>query len=173
MAIEWEAIEGYEGIYDVSNTGLIKSYPRVGSRSSVPRLMCGGLDNHGYRVVSLCKDRKVKTFRIHRLVANAFLPNPKGLREINHIDEDKTNNNVLNLEWCDRAYNVNYGHRTEKTKKPVIQMAMDGVAIAEFDGVRSASFMFGKNAYGRISDVCLGKRKSAYGYKWRFKEVSK
>ena len=169
--IEWKPIKGYEGLYEISDTGLVKSLPRHGTWSTKPRIMCGSIDNHGYAQVVLTKKGKGVTKKIHKLVANAFLPNPEGLREINHIDEIKTNNNVDNLEWCDRKYNVNYGSRTEKTRKAVIQLTMNEDVIAEYEGLRIASAQFGKNAKSRISDVCLGKRKSAYGYKWKYKEA--
>lgn len=170
--MNWKPVEGYETLYQVSDTGLVMSMPRRGTYSK-PHLMQICMDDHGYPHVGLTKNGKNHPVRIHRLVANAFLPNPHGFREINHIDEDKMNNNVNNLEWCDRAYNVNYGNRTAKTRKPVIQMSLDGVVIAEFEGVRAAAKTIGPNTAGRISNVCLGKRKSAYGYKWRYKEDDK
>ena len=98
----WKPIIGYEGLYDVSNLGRIRN-----SRTNYI-LRCF---NHrqGYKLVSLCKDKKQKSYLVHRIVAMAFLENPYSLPEVNHKDEIKQNNNVSNLEWCDRLYNANYG----------------------------------------------------------------
>ena len=169
---EWRPIKGYEGLYEISDTGNVKSIPRKGTRSTEPKIMIVSIYNHGYPQVTLTKHGKGKTARIHRLVADAFLPNPNGLPEINHIDEDKTNNNVNNLEWCTRIYNINYGNRTAKTRKRTVQMNMDGVKVSEYESLRAAGAQFGKNAFSRISEACLKKRPSAYGYKWKYKEVN-
>ena len=102
---EWRDIQGYEGLYMVSNLGRVKSlnYHRTGKE----RIMKPSDNGHGYLFVVLCKDGKDKNCRINRLVAQAFLPNPDNLPEVNHKDENKYNNCVENLEWCDRSYNVN------------------------------------------------------------------
>lgn len=115
MIENWRDIEGYEGYYQVSNYGRVKSLDRD--------LMCkkdrkchrkGQIikqqkNKHGYAVVTLRKPGEKKTFFVHRLVALAFIPNPEKHTEINHKDENKTNNFVTNLEWCDRVYNILYG----------------------------------------------------------------
>lgn len=128
----WKDIEGYEGLYQVSNLGKVKSLPRykrgkLGSLISVKEIICKQRPNKkGYCAVTLHKDKKGKTLVVHRLVAKAFIPNPDNLPQVNHKDEDKTNNVVFfnedgtidydksNLEWCTNKYNVNYGTRNER-----------------------------------------------------------
>ena len=108
----WKDIEGYEGLYQVSNLGRVKSL-KV-SKIKSERIRKSYQQSSGYISIVLCKNGKVTNHKIHRLVANAFIDNPDNLPEINHKDEDKTNNCVDNLEWCDSSYNKNYGTRTEK-----------------------------------------------------------
>ena len=111
----WKDIEGYEGLYQVSNKGRIKSlnYRRTGKE----RVLSSSPTSSGYLVVCLYKNKKPKPFLIHRLVAEAFIPNSDNLPEVNHKDENKLNNRVENLEWCDREYNINYGNRNEKASE--------------------------------------------------------
>lgn len=111
----WNDIPGYEGLYQVSNTGRVRSlnYKRTGKTKALKQCT----DKDGYKKVVLCKDGKYKTYYIHRLVALAFIPNPDNLPEVNHKDEDKTNNYYKNLEWCTRKYNNNYGTRNKKISK--------------------------------------------------------
>ena len=114
----YKDIKDLEGKYQVSNFGQILSlnYRKTGKAE----LLKPGKTKDGYPIVILYKDGKKKTFTIHRLVAETFLPNPNNLLEVNHKDEDKTNNSVDNLEWCTREYNINYGthnERMSKTKK--------------------------------------------------------
>ena len=108
----WKDIEGYEGLYQVSNLGRVKSLKA--SKIKSERIRKSYQQSSGYISIVLCKNGKVTNHKIHRLVANAFIDNPDNLPEINHKDEDKTNNCVDNLEWCDSSYNKNYGTRTEK-----------------------------------------------------------
>ena len=108
----WKPIKGYEGLYEVSNFGRIKSI-----RFGKEKIMKLQLKKNNYLDISLTKDGKTKRFLIHRLVAEAFIPNPDNLPEVNHKDECKTNNNVNNLEWCDRVYNINYGTCIERRSK--------------------------------------------------------
>lgn len=110
MIEDWKDIPGYEGLYVVSNNGRVMNV-----RSG--RVLRGIVNNLGYIMVGLSKSGKVKMILVHRLVAEAFIKNPDNLREVNHKDEDKSNNNVDNLEWCDRKYNVNYGSRMDKVRK--------------------------------------------------------
>ena len=118
MKEEWRDIKGFEGKYMVSNLGRFKSlnYRRTGKE----KILEGYPDKDGYLYVQLWKDGKVKNCRINRLVAQAFLENPQNLPEVNHKDEDKTNNRVENLEWCTTQYNIKYGtgikRRAEKLK---------------------------------------------------------
>ena len=102
MMEEWKAIPGYEGLYEVSNMGNVRNV----RRNTLLRL---SKDCYGYIQVSLYKNGRRTGLRVHRLVAEAFIPNPDNLPQVNHKDEDKSNNRVDNLEWCDSKYNLNYG----------------------------------------------------------------
>lgn len=108
----WKDIPGYEGLYQVSNTGRVRSlnYNRTG-KSKVRKQ---NTDKRGYKRVNLCKDGKNKIYSIHRLVALAFIPNPNNYPIINHKDENPSNNAVWNLEWCTQEYNINYGNCRKK-----------------------------------------------------------
>ena len=114
----WKDIEGYEGLYQVSNFGRVKSLDRYvlrnGNSLFVKGIVLSQLNNRGYLAVRLCNSGKYKNYFVHRLVACAFVENLNNYTEVNHIDEDKHNNDFRNLEWCDRKYNVNYGSRADK-----------------------------------------------------------
>ena len=110
---EWKAVPGYEGLYEVSNKGNVRNV----RRNKLLRLQ----KNQGYIKVWLYKNGIVTGLRVHRLVAQAFIPNPDNLLEVNHKDEDKTNNSVDNLEWCTRKYNVNYGTRNIRMRETAIK----------------------------------------------------
>lgn len=107
--IEWKAIEGYEGLYEVSNTGEIRNAKGKTKKSSLKKGV-----NTNYKEISLWKDGKNKRFLVHRLVAKAFIPNPNNYPIINHKDENGTNNCVENLEWCNHRYNAKYNKYPEK-----------------------------------------------------------
>lgn len=111
---QWKPIEGYEGLYDISSHGHIRSYVL----SDPPtKLAEAEMNTTGYLVICLHKNGIQKTYRIHRLVAKAFIDNPDDLPVVNHKDEDKHNNHVSNLEWCSIAYNNNYGTRLAKASR--------------------------------------------------------
>ena len=105
----WKPVVGYEGLYEVSNLGRVKSL-----KFGKERILKPQKDTSGYLCVTLCKNNNQCQFKVHRLVAEAFIPNPNNLPQTNHKDECKTNNIASNLEWCDRKYNVNYGTRTKR-----------------------------------------------------------
>lgn len=162
-------VAGYEGKYAVNNLGEVWSlnYRSTGK----PKILKPVKDNHGYPKVKLCKNGKVKQFFVHRLVASAFIDNPERLPFINHKDENPLNNRVENLEWCDCAYNINYGtciqRRTEKLSKPVFQFSVAGEFIREWPSTRSVQRELGYGQ-GHISKCCLGIRNTAYGYIWKY-----
>ena len=119
----WKDYKDYEGLYQASNLGRLRSLDRwVKSKSGSVRFCKGKIlklctDKYGYLKVGLWKNNKVKTYYVHHLVAEVFLPNPNNYKEVNHKDEDKTNNSVENLEWCSAKYNSNYGTRNERMSK--------------------------------------------------------
>ena len=162
----WRDVKGYEGLYKVSNTGQVLSLKRPHCYRS-EHLMSPCNDGRGYRMVCLCKNGKNKTVSVHRLVAIAFVPNPKGYKEVNHIDENKTNNNSSNLEWCDRAYNIHYGKRTQKTSTRVAMFTDNMRVVQIYSSIREACRANGFRCPGNISNVLKGKTNTAYGYKWK------
>lgn len=127
MIEEWRTIVGYEGLYEVSNTGQIRSFDRYVKYSNgrihlhKGKVLSPIKDKDGYLQVNLCYNGKIHQIKIHRLVAQAFLSNPDNLPYVNHKDEVKTNNSVDNLEWCDVKYNNNYGSRKDKARDTAIK----------------------------------------------------
>ena len=156
-------IKGYEGLYGITSCGKVWSYKR--------KMFLKPKDNgNGYLQVSLYKDKENKSCYVHRLVAEAYIPNNENLPQINHKDENKTNNCLQNLEWCDAKYNYNYGTRNEKIsnslKKPILQYDLDGNFIREWE----CAYYVGKVAVKSINNCLKGRRKTAYGYIWKYKE---
>ena len=174
MTEEWRDIEGYEGAYQVSNLGNVKtlSWHQTGEQ----RLLKQVTHYKGYKEARLSKNGKMKTFFVHRLVCKAFIPNPNNYSEINHKDENKLNNRADNLEWCDRKYNINYGTAKQrihnkmvnnpKRSKRVGQYDLEGNLIAMFDSVREVERRLGF-CNGDISRCCVGKSRHSHGYLWR------
>ena len=164
----WRDIPDYFGIYQVSNLGRIK---RIKKYKSEPTILKSKTDNAGYLRVDLSKNCKRKSFLIHRLVALAFIPNPEALPQINHKNENKSDNRVENLEWCDSRYNNNYGtirKRISITKSiPVIQCNMNGEIIREYYGMNEAARQTGI-CVQNIHKCCIGVYKTAGGYKWKY-----
>lgn len=161
MIEEWRNVPGYEGLYEVSNLGRVKNI-------KTERILKPGKNNLGYLQVALYKNGLQKTVKVHRLVALAFLSNPQNLHEINHKDEDKTNNTVENLEWCTHEYNMNYGTRIERLYKPVLQFDLLGNFIREWPSMIKVYEELGISR-GNISSCCSGKLKTVGGFVWRFK----
>ena len=169
----WKAIDGYEGHYEVSDQGRVKSLWYGKEKILKP------WKNHGdYLLVDLCKDGKVKHTLVHRIVAEAFIPNPNNLTTVNHKDEVKTNNTVGNLEWMSLKDNLNYGTHNKRVgeaninhpkKSKVVQMfdKFTGELLATFPSAMEAWRVTGI-AYQNISKCCNGKYKSSGGYKWRY-----
>ena len=164
----WCPIKGYEGLYEVSDQGRVKSL-----KFGKGKILKPFRNKGGYLRVGLCKNGEMKQCFVHRLVAKTFIPNPDNLPEVNHKDEDKENNSVQNLEWCTDKYNTNYGTRTqrqaEKLSKPVLQLTKSGVFVREWKSTRDVERNLGFN-HGNISLYCNGKRKSSNGFVWKFKD---
>ena len=152
-------IAGYEGLYAINNDGKVWSYRKnMFLKSYLAR---------GYFKVCLCKDKIRRQVLIHRLVAEAFIPNPTNLPQINHIDENKKNNCVENLEWCDAKHNINYGGHNEKVArkhcKKVYCVELDKV----FESAKSAAIQLGLSG-SNIAKCCKGKYKTTGGYHWKY-----
>lgn len=161
----WKDIKGFEGLYQVSNMGRVRSLRKnIILKSRIAR---------GYEGVTLCANNIHKDYYIHRMVANAFIPNPNNYPIVNHKDENKTNNCVDNLEWCTQEYNVNYGtgiaKRARSRSKKVLQFNLDGTFIKEWKSTMDVQRNLGF-AQSNIVKVCNGKRKSAYRYLWKYKK---
>lgn len=174
----WKPIVGYEGLYQVSNMGRVKSLERKVRHGSVieltikERILKPAPASNGYLVVGLCAGGKQKTLKVHRLVCEAFHENPDNKSDVNHINENKTDNRACNLEWCTRRENINHGTHNErmaKTKsKPVGQYTRDGELVKIWP---SAIEVQRKTGFGQgyISKVANGNRKTAYGFIWKYK----
>nr|UVX78837.1 MAG: zinc-binding loop region of homing endonuclease [Bacteriophage sp.] len=169
----WKDISGYEGKYQVSNFGRIKN-----SKGLILKTI---KDKDSYLTINLYKNRKIKTFKIHRLVAEAFISNPNNYPCVNHKDENKENNCIENIEWCNHKYNSNYGtvierrvkntdwkQIAEKQSKTVLQFKKDGDFVKEWLSTQEC----GRNGFdsGAVSSCCNGKRKSHKGFIWKYKE---
>ena len=177
---EWRDVKGFEGQYQISNTGRVKSLTRRGrvqlpkersyTRNYKGRILRQKTDKDGYLLVQLGKSC---TAKVHRLVAIAFIKNPNNLPMVNHKDENKSNNKVENLEWCTSYYNNNYGTHCLRSgikhRKKVLQISIQGVLIKTFNSLKDAELDLGvKGASTPICRCCKGKNKSAYGYKWEY-----
>ena len=163
----WKEIAGYEGLYEVSDLGRVKSLKFGKEKILKPQKI-----NNGYLKVNLHKDGKAKTSKVHRLVAEAFIQNPNNLETVNHKDEVKKNNVASNLEWMSRADNNNYGTHNKRVSEALskqVQMfdKSTGELLATFPSTCEAERFTGI-ANTHISACCLGKRKSAGGYIWKY-----
>ncbi len=171
----WKPVTNYEGKYEVSNLGRVKSIRSHDTYIMKPN------SNRGYLRVGLRKDGIKKYLSIHRLVLEAFVPNPQNLPQVNHKDECKTNNRVENLEWCDASYNSSYGCRNRKIletrrkkkvgmyPKAVIQMDLSGHIIAQYESLMEACRKTNID-YSNISKCCREgcRNKIAGGFLWKF-----
>jgi hypothetical protein len=185
---EWKNIYGYEE-YQVSTLGRVK-------RLAYYKNVCGGGKQYceerilklqkrkgGYQAIVLSKNSKAKSFLVHRLVAMAFIPNPENLPQVNHKDENPSNNCVDNLEWCNQRYNSNYGTSkyriSAKLKngilsKPVEQYCKNGMFIMEYPSAIEASRVLGLNVSGIVL-CCNNNPKYSHcgGYQWKYKGSEK
>ena len=162
---EWKPIEGFED-YQVSTCGRAKSLKWGKERILRTK------KTRGYLCVNLYKEGKQYSKRVHRLVAETFIPNPNNLPEVNHKDENPNNNHVENIEWCTSEYNHNYGTRIERIakakSKAVFQYSLDGTLLQEFPSVNEVERQLGF-AHGGIASCCRGECKKVYGFIWRYK----
>lgn len=170
----WKDIKDYEGLYQVSNWGRVKSLRRLitnqyNSFYIEEKILKPQKNRYGYLYVNLYKNGIMKHITIHKLVAETFISNRNNLPCINHKDENKTNNVVTNLEWCNYSYNNYYGTRTkravEKLSKIVLQYDLNGNFIKEWKSVTECR----RNGFKHVDDVCRGERKSCGGYIWKYK----
>ena len=169
----WKDIEGYEGFYQVSNLGRVKSLKRTFIRSDGKtktfqgKVLKHNVNPKGYKYVNLSCQSKIYSIRIHRLVAKAFLENPNNYPCINHIDENKLNNNIENLEWCTYQYNNTYNNKQRCRMTKVSKFSKRGEFIRNYDSITEAGKDTG--ADGRnISACCRKKIKSCGGYVWKY-----
>lgn len=169
----WKDIPGFEGRYQVSNKGRVKSLNY--HNSGKEQVLHTHISKKGYICIGLGQ----KTHRVHRLVATVFIPNPHNYPQVNHKDEDKTNNSVENLEWCDAKYNNSYGTLLERSSKirqnrkdlskPVSQYSKNGEYICTYPSVSEAHRITGVNL-GNICSCCENREhyKSAGGFIWKY-----
>lgn len=149
--------------YEISDDGKIfsLSYRKTNCRKELNYLS----DRFGYKRCYLSNGKQRK-FLVHRLVAMAFIPNPNNYTQINHINEDKTDNRVENLEWCTPSYNINYGNRNKKLEKPITQILPNG-EIKEWSSITEAARNLNLST-GQICHCCKGKFPTYKGCKWEY-----
>lgn len=162
----WKDVNGYEGLYKVSNIGNILSLKF--NRGKKEKLLAKTLNQWGYYFVCLTKNEKKDTSSIHRLVAEAFIPNPENKNTINHKDGNKINNHVSNLEWCTISENLKHSFKTGQRDHLLVgctQLSKDGFLINDYKSVKQAEKETG--VYSSNICRCLkGKTKSAGGFIW-------
>ena len=162
----WKNISGYKSKYQISNLGNVKSvnYNRTGKE----KILKTTQNNKGYLGVILCNgDGKRKYRYVHRLVAEAFIPNPLNLPQVNHKKEfEKWNNKVENLEWVTAKENVNYGTRTQRESKKVFQYSKEGILIKEWKSTNDCK----RNGFNQshVWECCIGNRKLYKGFAWSY-----
>ena len=158
-AVNMVDIKGYEGLYAVTSCGKVWSY-----RSNKFLKLCD--NGKGYLIAGLSKDGKSKMHRVNRLVAKAYIPNPNNYPQVNHRDENKTNNSVCNLEWCDNKYNLNYGTHNARMAR-TLSISVICVETGEiFGSISEARKAMESN--NSIAKACSGECETAYGFHWNY-----
>lgn len=161
-------IPGYEGLYQITENGQIFGVKRQ-------KFLSLREDKDGYLIVNLSKDNKPKTYKVHRLVAMTYLPNPENFSQVNHIDENKKNNDISNLEWCTNEHNQRHGTRDERVSdklrnsnprsKKVICIETGQIFVSIREAARQTGI-----SQTCIGDVCRGKQTMTHGLHWKFIE---
>lgn len=172
MIEQWKDISGYENKYQISNFGQVKSLNF--NHSGHEKIMKTNPNDKGYLQICLTKNNIKHTHRVHRLVAEAFIPNPNNLPCVNHIDETKLNNNVENLEWCTFTENTQYGTRSIRCGRPINQFSLEGDFIKTFLTSKDAERETG--VYHSHILACCHKKPHCLttgGYKWEFASNSR
>lgn len=171
----WKDIKGYEGLYQISNLGNVKSLEKIindkKNRKYIKkeRIMKPMINNSGYYELILKKEGKSKHYRVHRLVADAFIKNPKNFPIINHKDHNKLNNKFDNLEWCTQKYNVNYDfdRKTFPKKVKIKQYDLNMNYIKTFNSMKEIETEY-EVSRTTIRFCCLGRNKTCKGFIWRY-----
>lgn len=180
----WKQIEGYENLYEVSNLGRVRSVERPSrnkrNKNGVikGKILKPGSNPVGYVIVSLYRDKKQKFFQVHRLVAKAFIPNVMNKEQVNHIDGNKKNNNINNLEWATRSENMKHAienglfkiRKIEKAKE-IEQLDLNNNVIKTWNSCREIVNKLNVTR-SDIYGCCNNLYKTAYGFKWRYKKVN-
>lgn len=189
----WKNISNYNDKYQISNYGRIKSvdsvymipnqYKKMHKHIYRGKILKTSIDNNGYANIRLRKNGKTKCFLIHRLVAKAFIPNPNNYPVINHINGNKLDNKVENLEWCTQSHNVKEAYKLglQKTSHNVFQKGhiphnitkinqydLQGNYIKTYNSILEATLLFTNKHSSNISQCLNGKINTAYGYIWRY-----
>lgn len=171
----WKPVQDYEGLYEVSNFGSVRSLPRKAGNFHIKgRILKQFKSRQGYYSVCLSKDGTSKTFAVHRLVAISFVPNPENKVTVNHINEDKLDNRAENLEWLTLRENLHYGTRaararetiTESIGVPVLQISPNGHSVIKrYESISTAA----ESVNARPSDIfaCIGSKQKCRGYYWK------
>lgn len=177
----WKDINNYEGLYQVSNLGNIKSLDKIIKQKNKVnqyqkhlykgKVLKKQIQKNGYEVVNLYKEQQMSKKLVHRLVANAFISNESNMKYINHKDNNRKNNNVNNLEWCTQKENINYaykkGNKIPPNMKKIFQLNNEERILNIFNSITEAERKTGIKA-SNISKCCRNLREKAGGYKWKY-----
>lgn len=178
MQLEWRDVVGYEGLYEVSNDGRVRTVGHVTNNHEIPPKELGvrTYKNQRYARVRLYKNGVPKDYMVHRLVAQAFVPNPDNKPQVNHLDGDRSNNSAENLEWCTASENQRHAYETGLkniedtavfTRKRVLQIGQDGEIVRVWRSMSDAARSLGLQV-SNISHCCRGKIKMTGGYQWEY-----
>lgn len=183
----WKDIRGYEEIYQVSNLGRIRSKGFVYSQRSIkgksfekyatPKMLSQSYTVEGYLVVSLTKNGKTKQYKSHRIIAEAFIPNPGNKDTVNHINGIKDDNRIENLEWCTPQENTIHAHKTglcgiNGMSKQIARLDNSGNVVEVYESVRQAALSYGKTTDSNLSRVCKKGYGHWNGYHWKYISLS-